>query len=144
MVAAAPVAQAQQARGDTTVPSLCWRFSFGEWSPPLDWSNAGHVGNADSSAAAVRRIRDSVYAKDPVATGNNAMTWYRNANGSVALLLFPNWWPVGVQVDFDSTIAGRRGEMLGTAAAMVANAGMPVSKARARALQLPCERRQED
>jgi len=138
-----PAAQAQQARGDTAGPSLCWRFAFDAWSPPLDWSNAGHWGNADSSAAAVRRIRDSVYVKDPAATGNNAMTWHHNANGSLALLLYPPWWPVGVQVDFDSTLAGGR-EMLGTAVAMVANAAKSPSKARARAWQVPCGRKQED
>lgn len=123
----------------TSPPSPCWRFSFGEWTPPLDWSRSGHPGNASTVATAVRRIRDSVFAKDTVASASNAMTWERTPRGAL-LLLYPPWWPAGVEVTFDSTTAGGT-EMLGTAIAMVADAAQSASRSRARAWQVPCSPR---
>jgi hypothetical protein len=135
---ASTTGRAQAVREDPAEsPGLCWRFSFGEWTPALDWSRAGHWGRADSTAASIRRIRDSVYAKDSVAAKNNAMTWFRNESGAMTLLLYPTWWPAGIQVTFDSTLAGGR-EMSGTAIALVASGARAPSKARARAWQAGC------
>ena len=127
-------ARAQQKAGSAT--SACWRFAFGEWTPPLDWSKAGHPGDAGQTAATIRRIRDSVYVKDSTAAGNNAMTWERTEHG-LLLLLYPPWWPAGVEVRFDSTFAGGK-EMVGTAVAMVADASQQASRTRARAWQVNC------
>ena len=127
-------AQAQQ-RAEQQA-SACWRFSFGQWDPPLDWEKAGHAGDAGTTAAAIKRIRDSVYVKDSVATRNNAMTWERTEHG-LLLLLYPPWWPAGVEVTFDSTVAGGK-ELFGTAVAMVANTAAPTPHARAHAWQQSC------
>jgi hypothetical protein len=115
--------------------SKCWRFAFSAWKPPLDWEGAGHRGNAGEMADRILRIRDSVFAKDTNAVRNNAMVWERTRRGW-SLVLFPNWWPVGVKVDFDSVLAGGS-EMTGEAVALVADAGQEVSRARARAARCP-------
>jgi hypothetical protein len=127
-----------QSPADGAAPSPCWKFAFGEWTPSLNWTGAGHAGAADSTGVAVRRIRDSVYARDQRATRTDAMTWERTTQGML-LLLYPAWWPAGVEVTFDSTLTGGGGrEMLGTAVAMVANASRAPSTARARAWQVAC------
>lgn len=115
--------------------SVCWRFAFSAWNPPLDWEKAGHAGKADELADRVRRVRDSVFVKDSAAARNNAMVWEQTARGW-SLVLFPPWWPVGVKVDFDSVLAEGR-EMTGQALAFVADAGSEPSRARARAVRCP-------
>ena len=123
-------------QGADDVPSSkCWRFAFGSWTPPLDWDRAGHDGKAADLANRVQRVRDSVFARDTNATRNSAMTWEQTRNGW-SVVLFPNWWPVGVKVDFDSVLASGR-EMTGNAIALVADAGQEPSRARARAVRCP-------
>src|SRR5262245_24682800 len=94
-------ASAHAQRADQQPASACWRFAFGDWSPPLDWAKAGHAGDVSGTASTIQRIRDSVYVKDSVATRNNAMTWEKTDHG-LLLLLYPPWWPAGVEVTFDS------------------------------------------
>ena len=113
--------------------SKCWRFAFGAWTPSLDWASAGHDGRASDLATRVQRVRDSVFARDTNAVRNNAMVWERTAAGW-SVVLFPEWWPVGVQVQFDSVLAGGS-EMTGRATALVANANSQPSRARARAIR---------
>ena len=113
--------------------STCWRFAFGAWTPALDWAAAGHDGNASELAERVRRVRDSVYVRDSAAVRNNAMVWEKTKAGW-SVVLFPQWWPVGVQVEFDSVLAGGR-EMTGRATALVANSNSQPSRARARAIR---------
>src|SRR5687767_3978738 len=86
--------------------SKCWRFAFGAWNPPLNWVGAGHDGRAGDLADRVQRVRDSVFAKDSTAVRNKAMYWEQTKVGW-SVVLFPEWWPVGVKVDFDSN--ARRG-----------------------------------
>lgn len=124
-----------QNQGDDAPSSKCWRFAFGSWTPPLDWDRAGHDGRARDLANRVQRIRDSVFARDTNATRNNAMMWERTKSGW-SVVLFPDWWPVGVKVDFDSVFAAGR-EMTGEALALVADAGQEPSRARARAIRCP-------
>jgi hypothetical protein len=113
--------------------STCWRFAFGSWTPPLDWAGAGHDGRAADLANRVQRVRDSVYARDTNAVRNNAMIWERTRTGW-SVVLFPQWWPVGIQVHFDSVFAGGR-EMTGRATALVANSNSQPSRAPARAVR---------
>jgi hypothetical protein len=141
MIGAPTLGRAQSApvaapRDSLNPSSACWRFGFGAWAPPLDWSGAGHTGEARSMADRVRRIRDSVFVKDSIATNSNAMYWDRTEQGLV-LFLFPHWWPVGVEVLFDAVAPGAA-EMAGQATAMVADASQAPSRARVRAWQVPC------
>lgn len=115
--------------------SKCWRFAFGAWTPPLDWERSGHRGNATEMSDGMKRIRDSVFAKDTNAVRNNAMIWEQTRRGWT-VVLFPEWWPVGVSVEFDSVLAGGS-EMTGQATAFVADARQENSRARARAVRCP-------
>ena len=115
--------------------SKCWRFAFSAWDPPLNWEGAGHDGRASDLADRVQRVRDSVFARDTNAVRNNAMYWEQTRAGW-SVVLFPTWWPVGVKVDFDSVGAEGR-EMTGGAIALVADAGKPPSRARAKAIRCP-------
>ncbi len=121
--------------GSQEPASKCWRFAFGTWTPPLDWASAGHDGRASDLANRVQRVRDSVFARDTNAVGNNAMVWERTSGGW-SVVLFPQWWPVGVQVQFDSVLAGGS-EMTGRATALVANTNSEPSRTRARAVRCP-------
>lgn len=129
----APAASAQDARRDSTPPpGACWRLSFSDWKPPLDWARAGHGRDSSASAERMRRLRDSVFVSDSGAVNSNAMHWERTARG-LQLLLVPEWWPVGVLVTFDSASDNPR-EMSGEAVAMVADASHEPSRARVRAV----------
>lgn len=125
----------EENQGNDAPSSRCWRFAFGSWTPPLDWDRAGHGGKASDLANRVQRIRDSVFARDTNATRNSTMMWERTRSGW-SVVLFPDWWPVGVKVDFDSVFSAGR-EMTGEALALVADAGQEPSRARARAVRCP-------
>lgn len=120
-------------QGSQEPSSTCWRFAFGSWTPALDWAAAGHDGQASELAERVRKVRDSVYVRDSAAVRNNAMVWEKTKAGW-SVVLFPQWWPVGVHVEFDSVLAGGR-EMTGRATALVANTNSQPSRTRARAIR---------
>lgn len=129
-------AQTPVARTDTVPPAgACWRVAFGAWDPPLDWTRAGHPGAADTLADRVRRARDSIFARDTAAVGSNATLWHWTPRGWT-LLLFPPWWPVGVEVRF-AQIRAEDIEISGEAVAFVGNASQVPSRARARAIRCP-------
>jgi hypothetical protein len=113
----------------------CWRFAFSSWDPPLDWARSGHGGKAGELSARIRRVRDSVFVRDSAAAANAAMQWERTSRG-LAVVLFPEWWPVGVKVEFDSVSADGR-EMTGRATAFVADVRQEPARARARAVRCP-------
>ena len=133
LLIATHTAGAQSANDAPT--SKCWRFAFGAWTPPLNWENAGHEGRASDLANRVQRVRDSVFAKDTNAVRNRVMYW-EQVKGRWSVVLFPEWWPVGVKVEFDSVLAQGR-EMTGEAIALVADAGKRPARARARAVRCP-------
>ncbi len=114
----------------------CLRFAFGPWRPPLDWEGAGHAGSAEHNGEAVRRLRDSIFLQQPGRDHGDGMAWDERSNGA-RLYLFPEWWPAGVVIQFDTTAVA--GDTLhGVAEAMVADAGAQRSTARVRALRVAC------
>ncbi len=84
-------------------------------------------------------MRDSIFDGDPVGARSNAMTIESTRKGMM-VVLYPPWWPAGVKLTFDSTLAGGR-ERLGTAVAMVADGYRKPSRARTRAWQVTCQGR---
>ena len=86
---------------DTPQPSLCLRFAFDVWNPPLNWEGAGHQGNADANAQAARRLRDSIFLQQPGSAAADGMVWDEKSAGQ-RVYVFPAWWPVGIVVQFDS------------------------------------------
>ncbi|MFN8570510.1 MAG: hypothetical protein U0132_00560 [Gemmatimonadaceae bacterium] len=114
----------------------CLRFAFGPWQPPLDWAEAGHAGSAQGSGEAARRLRDSIFLQQPGRDHGDGMAWDERSNGT-RLYLFPEWWPAGVVIQFDSTsLAGDT--LRGVAQAMVADGDARRSTTRVRALRVAC------
>ncbi len=128
----------QVAVPDSVLANACWRVAFGHWTPPLNWSKAGHIGDSARAAGTTLRLRDSIYVRDSSAAHASTMWWERTSKGTV-LELLPAWWPAGVSVVFDSTTADAK-ELFGTAIAYVSDAAVAASRARARVTRVACGR----
>ena len=114
---------------DTTASALaaappsaaeCLGFSFGAWTPPLDWRAGGH--GADSPGA---RLPGEFAARD-------------SSLGESELMLFPSWWPAGVAVHFAHTPRVPGDTVPATATALVADGRLRPPRAAARAWLKPC------
>lgn len=119
MLPGAAVAQESAERADRPPPE-CFRFTFGQWDPPLDWQGAGHPKVRGGEQGARGR-------------GNAAHT--ERAGGP--LLVFPAFWPAGVLIRFDP--AARGDTLRGTATALVADAARTPSVAQITALRVSCD-----
>ncbi|MGQ0642129.1 MAG: hypothetical protein ACT4P6_15380 [Gemmatimonadaceae bacterium] len=102
----------------------CFGFSFGAWNPPLDLRTAGH-DTEPSTATQIKAPGGRDWAASDVTPNDTT------------LLLFPAWWPAGVQVIFSrrptatDTVAGR-------AMALVADGRATPPRATMRAWRVPC------
>ena len=124
-------ARAQEAAAPA--PDECWRFAFGAWTPPLDGPAAGHdrefgaarpSGMVSGRAPAHAPARRDWAARVPV-------------SGDSALILFPAWWPAGVELKFDPS-RSHRDTLRGEAAAFVADGRARVPTPKAVAWRVPC------
>jgi hypothetical protein len=84
-----------------TEPEQCFGFSFGPWTPTLDWQRAGHGPPLDT-------------ARVPRAPGGRGWAAIDvEPQSDTTLILFPPWWPAGVIVGFNAkptahdTVSGR-------------------------------------
>lgn len=105
--------------------ATCYGFSFGEWTPPLDWRAAGHEGTLGSIST-------------PSASGGRewaADLTRPDANGT--MLLFPSWWPVGIEVSLPTRTLVQGDTVEGHATALVNGYVTPPS-ATARAWLVRC------
>jgi hypothetical protein len=118
-------------------PSPCLRFSFGEWTPPLNWEGAGHHGTAEGTGGAARRLRDSIFLQ-PGSNDSDGMVWDEKSGGH-QVFVFPFWWPAGIVVRFDSTTIARD-TLRGMAVALVADGSTARPATRVRALRVACGR----
>jgi hypothetical protein len=66
--------------------ATCFGFSFGPWTPPLDWRASGHERTLESISVP--------HAAD--GRGWAAELTHPDQDGT--MLIFPSWWPVGVKV----------------------------------------------
>lgn len=130
--------ECQVAVPDSVPVNACWRVAFAQWTPPLNWSKAGHAGDSARVAGTNLRLRDSLYVRDSSAAHASTMWWERTSK-ELVLQLLPAWWPAGVSVVFDSASADSR-ELFGTAVAFVSNAALEPSRARARVSRVACGR----
>ncbi|MEP7347993.1 MAG: hypothetical protein ABI877_22180 [Gemmatimonadaceae bacterium] len=117
-------------------PSPCLRFAFEAWKPPLNWEGAGHLGDADASGLAARRLRDSIFLQQPGSAAADGMVWDEKSGGR-RVFVFPMWWPAGIVVQFDSATVPRD-TLRGVAEAMVADGAAARPTARVRALRVAC------
>ena len=103
-------------------PDECFGFTFGRWTPALEWAAAGHT--ADSAGRGEMVGREP--AVSPASTGHST------------LLLYPSWWRAGVLVRLPAALSARD-TLDGVAVALVANGrSNPTSKVRA--WRIPCRR----
>jgi hypothetical protein len=105
----------------------CYGFSFGKWTPPLDWLLSGHGAPLDSSR---------------VARAPNGRGWAASdieMPSDTSLLLFPPWWPAGVLVVFSAKPATLRDTVAGKAIAFVADARKQPSTSSIKGWLVPCQ-----
>ena len=123
-IALAPFALHAQDRPDE--PTVCLGFSFGPWTPSLDWRTAGHGARIDTSQMTV------------ASTGRDwAVDGMRGIEDSV-VLLFPKWWPVGVAVTLPTRRPAPGDTITGRAQALVADVKAKSPTSRVRAWAVPC------
>ena len=121
-----PVALGAQSVPRDTSPPVCLGFSFGAWSPTLDWRAAGHGAPLDTSRHAVAPSNRD-WAADGVEGIEDSI-----------VLLFPRWWPVGVAVTLPTRRPAPGDTIVGRAQALVADVKRKAPTSRVRAWAVPC------
>jgi len=124
-----PRALAAQDASPAADTPTCLRFTFGAWTPALDWKLAGHRGAADSTHV----------GHTPEGRGWAAPASGQNAD--TVLVLFPGFWPAGVSLTFDPRALSAADTVIGKATALVADANKPSPVSRARVWRVPCTAR---
>jgi hypothetical protein len=107
---------------------VCLGFSFGAWTPPLNWRGAGH-GEMPSASV----LQHAPAGRD----------WATNDGAGAAdslLILYPAWWPAGVRVDLPNRAPAIGDTVTGRAVAFVANGSLKSPEAKVRAWQVACKR----
>jgi hypothetical protein len=123
VLAPAPGAHAQ---GRDTLPAVCLGFSFGKWSPPLDWRGAGH-GAAPDTNGLPRTAENRDWAV-------NGMVGLEDS----LLVLYPRWWPAGIAVTLPTRRPAPGDTIDGRASALVADGRRTNPTARVRAWAVRC------
>jgi hypothetical protein len=109
-------------------PPVCLGFSFGKWTPALDWKAAGHAVTIDP--------RSLQHAAD----GRDWATTQAVESESIVVLL-PSWWPAGVSVTLPNRAPAIGDTVVGSAFAYVADGRRAVPKTEVRAWRVPCASR---
>ena len=108
-------------------PAECYGFSFGKWTPPLDWQLSGHGALLDSAR---------------VPRAPNGRGWAASdieVPSDTSLLLFPPWWPAGVLVVFKTKPTKLGDTAAGEAMAFVADARKQPSTSSIRGWLVRCQ-----
>jgi hypothetical protein len=120
------LASLAHAQGTSRDEPVCLGFSFGAWTPPLDWRGAGHG----------EMPRASVLQHAP-----SGRDWASDGGAGAAdtlLILYPAWWPAGVRVDLPTRTPAVGDTVVGKALAFVANGAVKSPEAKVRAWQVVC------
>lgn len=113
-------------------PDTCLRFTFGTWTPALDWKSAGHYGTPERVAV------------ETTAEGRAFAAPVQAFGADTVLLLYPSFWPVGVALAFDPRGLAVGDTVVGKATALVADARTPSPVSKARVWRVPCGARPPD
>lgn len=125
---AASSAAAQSApRAQSSNAGLCFGFSFGKWTPALDWTRAGHSPPLDSLHTSMAPGGRGWASSDV------------EAQSDTTLLLFPQWWPAGVLVVLQSKLTTTIDTTPGRAIALVADGRKQPSTSPIRAWLVRCQ-----
>ena len=106
-------------------PPVCLGFSFGQWTPALDWKSAGHETGLDP--AHHQRAADG---RDWATT--------QAVQDEHTIVLLPSWWPAGVSVTLPDRSPAPGDTVVGTAFAYVADGRKKVPTAKVWAWRVPC------
>ena len=104
----------------------CLRFQFGTWTPALNWKGAGHITTLDTSKV------------DRAPDGRAWAAASAKAAGDSTLILYPTFWPAGVTLSFDARKLAAGDTALAKATAMVADAKVAPSIAKAKVWRVNC------
>jgi hypothetical protein len=108
----------------TAQDANCFGFSFGTWQPALDLKRAGHGAP----------LPPGVIPKAP-----GGRDWASDAMpNDTTLMLYPEWWPAGIQVTFPRRPAAAGDTVAARALAFVADGGAVSPRASARLWRVPC------
>lgn len=105
----------------------CYRFVFGEWTPPLDAKAAGHAPFPPAASL-------------PRAPGGRGWALSDSTAREMQLMLYPSFWPAGVTVRFPHPPRTRSDTVRGMALALVADGRVRSPEAEAMAWLVPCRR----
>lgn len=105
----------------------CFRFIFGEWSPPLDAKAAGHAPFPPAESL-------------PRAPDGRGWALSDSTAHDVQLMLYPSFWPAGVSVRFPHPPRTVGDTVRGMAIALVADGRVRSPEADAMAWLVPCSR----
>jgi hypothetical protein len=112
------------AAAQDTDSGQCFGFSFGAWKPALDLAAAGHAQPRSETAW-------------PKAPGGR--DWASNiVPNDTSLMLFPAWWPAGIQVSFAHRPRSPADTVDGAALALVADARVTAPRAPVRIWRVAC------
>jgi hypothetical protein len=115
-----------QAAVSANEAATCYGFSFGAWTPPLDWHASGHARTPDSIST-------------PLASaGRGWAAELTHPDQDGTMLLFPSWWPVGVKVALPARALAPGDTLAGLATALVGNGFVTPSRAPVRAWLVRC------
>ena len=126
LLVASARARAQQPQSGE--PPVCLGFTFGQWTPALDWKAAGHESQIDP--ATHQRADDG---RDWATT--------QAVQDEHTLLLLPSWWPAGVSVTLPTRSPAVGDTVVGSAFAFVADGRKKVPTAKVWAWRVPCSAR---
>jgi hypothetical protein len=112
-------------------PPVCLGFSFGQWTPALDWHAAGHVNAIDP--------RIQVHAAD----GRDWATTVEVGDEHTIMLL-PSWWPAGVEVTLPNRSPALGDTVVGSAIAFVGDGRRTTPRAPVKAWAVSCSRSPSD
>jgi hypothetical protein len=105
---------------------LCLGFTFGLWTPALDWKRAGHQALLDSARTA-RTAEGRSWASGAAASDSG-------------FVLYPAWWPAGVLVEVSRERLAAGDTVSGVATAFNADVRLRASTSRVRAWRVRCRR----
>jgi hypothetical protein len=117
---------AQQQERDE--PPVCLGFTFGAWTPALDWHAAGHVTRIDPTVH--QRTDDG---RDWATT--------QAVQDEHTIVLLPSWWPAGVSVTLPDRTPAPGDTIVGSALAFVGDGRRKPPTAKVWAWRVPCSSR---
>ena len=111
-------------------PNECYGFMFGAWEPPLKTVASTYSPGYDPTTSAPPGAPRDWAARVP-----NGQATHSPADS--VLMLFPGWWPVGVEIRWTT----QRGDTLvGTAIALVADGRQKNPVTTVRGVRVSCSR----